>query len=113
MRVLIVDDSSAVRGLLLDYLSGWGHEVVSATDGEEDWGRLQAADIDLTICDWTMPGMSGTAADGRDVADVGDIRVVAPMALRQRRSQFMVEYFNRQQDEDEAIRSQIDELAIN
>lgn len=51
------------------------------------------------------------AADGRDIADVGDIRMVAPMALRQRRSQFMVDYFNRQQDEDTAIRTQIDDLA--
>ena len=50
------------------------------------------------------------AADGRDVAGVDDIRAVAPMALRQRRSQFMVDYFNRQHEEDSAIHEQIDVL---
>jgi magnesium chelatase subunit I len=50
------------------------------------------------------------AADGRDVARVDDIRAVAPMALRQRRSQFMLDYFSRQNEEDTAIQSQIDEL---
>jgi magnesium chelatase subunit I len=53
------------------------------------------------------------AADGRDVADVGDIRAVAPMALRQRRSQFMADFFVRQSEEDGAIRAQIDELTIH
>ncbi len=43
------------------------------------------------------------AADGRDVANVDDIRAVAAMALRQRRSPFMVDYFTRQAEEDRAI----------
>jgi magnesium chelatase subunit I len=51
------------------------------------------------------------AADGRDVADMRDIRAVAPMALRQRRSQFMADFFARQSEEDRSIRVQIDELA--
>ncbi|MBN1563189.1 MAG: ATP-binding protein [Anaerolineae bacterium] len=53
------------------------------------------------------------AADGRDIADIGDIRAVAPMALRQRRSQFMVDFFNRQSDEDAAIQSGVDELVAD
>jgi magnesium chelatase subunit I len=53
------------------------------------------------------------AADGRDVADVSDIRAVAPMALRQRRSQFMIDFFVRQAEEDDAIRERIDELAAS
>lgn len=50
------------------------------------------------------------AADGRDLADVNDVRAVAPMALRDRRSQFMTEFFEQQQAEDSAIRAQIDGL---
>lgn len=50
------------------------------------------------------------AADGRDVAGVEDIRAVAPMALRQRRSEFMVEYFRQQSEEDTAIGQQLDAL---
>ena len=51
------------------------------------------------------------AADGRDIANVLDIRAVAPMALRQRRSQFMVSFFTSQREEDDQIRSYVDELA--
>jgi magnesium chelatase subunit I len=51
------------------------------------------------------------AADGRDVADVRDIRAAAPMALRQRRSQFMTDFFVRQSEEDLSIRVKIDEFA--
>ncbi len=50
------------------------------------------------------------AADGRDVADLRDIRAVAPMALRQRRSQFMADYFVRQSEEDAAIDEQMNAL---
>jgi magnesium chelatase subunit I len=51
------------------------------------------------------------AADGRDMADVRDIRAVAPMALRQRRSQFMTDFFVRQSEEDLSIRVKIEEFA--
>jgi magnesium chelatase subunit I len=51
------------------------------------------------------------AADGRDVADVRDIRAAAPMALRQRRSPFMADFFVQQSEEDLSIRVQIDDLA--
>ncbi len=43
------------------------------------------------------------AADARAVATVDDLRVVAPMALRMRRSQFMDDFFAAQQVEDEQI----------
>jgi Mg-chelatase subunit ChlI len=51
------------------------------------------------------------AADGRDVAKVADVRAVAPLALRQRGSQFMVDFFNRQAEEDEQIRTLLDDIA--
>jgi magnesium chelatase subunit I len=43
------------------------------------------------------------AADARTVATADDLRVVAPMALRMRRSQFMDDFFAAQQVEDEQI----------
>jgi len=42
-------------------------------------------------------------ADGRDRAEEHDIRQVAPMALRMRRSQFMVDYLAEQQKEDDEL----------
>jgi len=50
------------------------------------------------------------AADGRTLADIHDIQAVAPMALRQRRSQFMVDFFARQEEEDRMIRDLVSDL---
>lgn len=50
------------------------------------------------------------ASDGRDLVTAQDIRAIAPMALRQRRSEFMTRFFESQQEEDEQIRARIDEL---
>lgn len=53
------------------------------------------------------------AADGRDLATVADVRFVAPMALRQRRSEFMINFFEQQAEEDTQIRDYIDVLTGN
>jgi magnesium chelatase subunit I len=69
-------------------------------------------DIDSHRAEYTMfeAARAYAAADGRDAATVSDIRAVAPMALRQRRSEFMVNFFESQQAEDEQIRAHIDQL---
>jgi magnesium chelatase subunit I len=73
---------------------------------------VQRMEIDSHRADYAMfeTARAYAAADFRNVADVRDIRAVAPLALRQRRSQFMVDFFNIQQDEDAMIRSLIDEI---
>lgn len=50
------------------------------------------------------------AADSRTEAAVTDIRAVAPMAVRLRRSQFMLDYFNAQQAEEKEIQGVLDQL---
>jgi magnesium chelatase subunit I len=69
-------------------------------------------DIDSHRAEYTMfeAARAHAAADGRDVATINDVRAVAPMALRQRRSQFMVNFFESQHEEDEQIRARIDHL---
>ena len=60
MKVLIADDGLTIRKLLEAYLSKWGYEIVSASDGNEAWRLLQQPDAPgLVILDWLMPGMSG------------------------------------------------------
>ncbi|MBI1276995.1 MAG: magnesium chelatase [Anaerolineaceae bacterium] len=73
---------------------------------------VQKLDIDSHRAEFTMfeAARAHAAADGRDKANIQDIRAVAPMALRQRRSQFMVSFFNSQQEEDNQIRTFVDEL---
>jgi magnesium chelatase subunit I len=74
---------------------------------------VQQLGIDSHRAEYAMfeAARAHAAADGRDVATLDDIRAVAPMALRQRRSQFMEDFFARQSAEDDAIQEQIDELA--
>lgn len=66
---------------------------------------IEALDIDSHRAEYAMfeAARAYAAADGRDNAEVRDVRAVAPMALRQRRSQFMVNFFNQQQVEDREI----------
>jgi magnesium chelatase subunit I len=73
---------------------------------------IQRLDIDSHRAEYTMleAARAHAASDGRDKATVQDIRVVAPMALRQRRSPFMVNFALSQQAEDTKIQQQIDDL---
>jgi magnesium chelatase subunit I len=73
---------------------------------------VQDLDVDSHRAEYTMfeAARAYAASDGRDIAGLADIRAVAPMALRQRRSPFMVSFFENQHEEDEQIRKRIDEL---
>jgi magnesium chelatase subunit I len=50
------------------------------------------------------------AADGRTAVMEEDIRAVALMALRQRRSEFMIEYFGQVEEHDQVIQETLDSL---
>ena len=52
---------------------------------------------------WFEAGRAYAAADGREQVTIDDLRAVAPMALRLRRSQFMSEYFEGQNDEESQL----------
>jgi len=89
--------------------------VLSDAAVEVGLGLVQELGIDSHRAEYAMfeAARAHAAADGRDVADVGDIRAVAPMALRQRRSQFMVDFFAQQDEEDRTIRERIDALVAD
>jgi two-component system, cell cycle response regulator len=58
-RVLVVDDSLAVRTLLATRLSAHGHEVEEAPDAEVAMDRAVASVPDVVITDLVMAGLSG------------------------------------------------------
>ncbi len=59
-RILIVDDEPFLRRILTYMLTGAGHKVECAEDGEQAWVRLGTMDPpDLIISDLMMPGISG------------------------------------------------------
>jgi two-component system chemotaxis response regulator CheY len=61
MRVLIVDDSRAMRRIIGRILSDAGFEVLEAGDGQEAIDVLEAqAELPTLACvDWNMPVMDG------------------------------------------------------
>jgi two-component system NtrC family sensor kinase len=59
MKILVAEDDLISRKLLAKTLDRWGHEVVTASDGQEAWETFHKQDIHFLITDWMMPRMDG------------------------------------------------------
>ncbi len=60
-RILIVDDERNLRESLSEALTQVGYEVLTAANGSEGYTIIQKKELDLLLCDWTMPEMNGAA----------------------------------------------------
>jgi two-component system chemotaxis response regulator CheY len=59
-RVLVADDSSTMRKIILRSLQAVGvTEATEARDGNEAVATFQPGSFDLVLTDWNMPGKSG------------------------------------------------------
>src|SRR5262245_54832846 len=58
-RILVVEDETAVREVLVDVLGGQGHEVVACEDGMSALPHVGGRPFDLALVDLSMPGLSG------------------------------------------------------
>jgi two-component system chemotaxis response regulator CheY len=58
-RILAVDDTRALRNMLVDCLEQAGHEVFVAADGREALDQLRKHKPDMVITDLNMPIMNG------------------------------------------------------
>ena len=58
-KILVVDDDSALRALLQDYLTREGFEVIGVEDGVEMDAWLAGNEPDLVILDLMLPGEDG------------------------------------------------------
>ena len=60
MKVLIVDDSRAMRSIVANIFKQIGHETAEASNGLDAYEKLVASpDFDLVAVDWNMPVMNG------------------------------------------------------
>jgi two-component system chemotaxis response regulator CheY len=59
LRVLVVDDSKVMRGIIRKMLGCNGTEVLEACDGKQALEVLAAESVDCIISDWNMPRMKG------------------------------------------------------
>lgn len=63
-RILVIEDNPVNLDLMTYLLQAWGHEPITATDGESGLALVRSARPDLVLCDIQMPG----ALDGYAVA---------------------------------------------
>jgi CheY-like chemotaxis protein len=59
LRILVVDDDTAVRSAIKIVLEQDGHEVILASNGKAGIAAADEERFDLVICDIFMPGMDG------------------------------------------------------
>ena len=60
-RVLVAEDSPAVRAMLVTEMKSLGFDVKETSDGRKAWEAYQAGSFDLVISDVEMPQMDGLA----------------------------------------------------
>lgn len=81
-------------------------DVTLSQEAEESGLRwIQQLQIDSNRTEVTLfeAARAHAASDGRTLATLEDMRAVAALALRQRRSTFMIQYFADQRQEDDEI----------
>jgi two-component system cell cycle response regulator len=58
-RILVIEDNPINLELMTYLLRAWGHEAISATDGQAGLDVVRADPPDLVVCDIQMPGLDG------------------------------------------------------
>ena len=58
-RILLVDDNTIVRDMLVDLVGSLGYRADSAANGEEALALFDRRRYDMVLTDLLMPGMSG------------------------------------------------------
>jgi magnesium chelatase subunit I len=110
----VVQSYAEATSLAQDEMSQARHALgdVTLSEDAEHTGLdlIQELDIDSLRAEITLfeAARALAVADGRAKATADDVRRVAPMALRLRRSPFMGEFFNSQDEEEKELRRLID-----
>lgn len=58
-HILVIEDNPINLELMTYLLRAWGHEAISATDGQAGLDVVRADPPDLVVCDIQMPGLDG------------------------------------------------------
>jgi CheY-like chemotaxis protein len=74
-RVLIVDDDSSIRSLLVAILRLRGYRMLEARNGREALAAMRTGNTDLVIMDLVMPELSGWDVLRERAADPALLRI--------------------------------------
>ena len=75
-KILIADDNTGMRDVLVEMTSSLGHTCLGVEDGEKARAALESDEYDLLVTDLRMPGLDGIgllealAEAGRQVATI-------------------------------------------
>jgi DNA-binding response OmpR family regulator len=58
-HILVVDGDPETRIVTQQLLEGAGYRVTTAASAEQAFERLKEGDLNLVVCECTLPGMSG------------------------------------------------------
>ena len=87
---------------------------IGITDKVENFGLMlvQALGIDSHRAEYALfeAARAYAASDNREEVPIDDMRFVAPLALRERKSDFMSRYFEQAHEEDIHIKQQLDKI---
>lgn len=78
--ILVIEDDEFFQNFLELVLSGEGHEVRIAVDGEAGLAAVADQRPDLILCDMSMPKMTGFEVI-RELKKIDDVRDVPVIAL--------------------------------
>ena len=79
-NILAADDSASMRQMVAYTLSNAGHQVVSASDGQEALAAARQQKFDLVLTDVNMPLMDGITLT-RELRGLPDYRFVPILML--------------------------------
>lgn len=91
MHVLVVDDDSITRLAVSHTLASAGYQVIQAITGSEALERLMKSSIQLVVCDWNMPGLTGIVLCRAIRSSIQDRNVYILMVTGHNRPQDIVE----------------------
>lgn len=76
-KILVIDDDSAVREVIVMALQDAGYTIDEASDGREGVSRFKASRPDLVITDIIMPDKEGIEVIRDLKALAPDVRIIA------------------------------------
>lgn len=80
-RILVIEDNPVNLELMTYLLRAWGHEALTATDGERGLAVARSDRPDLIVCDIQMPGALDGYAVARELKADPALRDVPRVAL--------------------------------